>query len=187
MPPGDLVRAASEGDRAAWDALVERYTPMLWGIARGHRLDAHAAGDVVQTSWLRLVEHLDRLQEPDHVGAWLATTARRETLRVLRLAARQTPTEPDELPEPLPGPGPDARTLVAERDRALAGAFSRLSERCRLLLRLLLAEPTVPYAEIGAALDMPVGSIGPTRARCLAQLRQEAQVAGITDAASGSL
>jgi RNA polymerase sigma factor (sigma-70 family) len=133
---------------------------------------------VVQTTWLRLVEHLDRLQDPSRVGAWLATTARRECLRVLRDSARQVPTE--ELPETPVNAELDAALLAAERDRALWQAFGGLSERCQALLRILVADPPPSYEEIGAALDMPIGSIGPTRARCLERLRGLAETAGVT-------
>jgi RNA polymerase sigma factor (sigma-70 family) len=87
-----LVRAAAAGDEAAWGALVERFTPLLWATTRSYRLDRARAADVVQTCWLRLVENLDRVQEPERVGAWLATTARRECLRALRLEGRELPT-----------------------------------------------------------------------------------------------
>ena len=93
----ELVRAAAEGDQAAWNGLVDRYNGLVWSVARSHRLSMADASDVVQTTWLRLVEHLGRLQDPERVGAWLATTARRESLRALRHSARQVPTE--ELPD----------------------------------------------------------------------------------------
>src|SRR4051794_4119543 len=113
----DLVRAAAEGDRDAWDALVDRYNGLVWSVARSHRLSTVDASDVVQTTWLRLVEHLGRLQDPERVGAWLATTARRESLRTLRHSARQVPT--DEVPETPVDARPDAALLLEERDRAL--------------------------------------------------------------------
>lgn len=174
----DLVRAAAEGDQAAWNALVDRYNGLVWSVARSHRLGAADASDVVQTSWLRLVENLGRLQDPERVGAWLATTARRECLRTLRLSARQIPT--DELPETPTDARLDAALLVAERDRALWQAFGRLSERCRALLRILVADPPPSYEEVGAALDMPIGSIGPTRQRCLERLRGLAEGEGVS-------
>jgi RNA polymerase sigma factor (sigma-70 family) len=168
-----LVRDAAAGDQAAWNRLVERFNGLVWAVARAHRLAGADASDVVQTTWLRLVENLDRLQDPERVGAWLATTARRECLRTLRLTARVLPTETELLPDP----GTDAplgASLVAdERDRALWAAFGGLSERCQALLRLLVADPAPSYEEIAAAVGMPVGSIGPTRARALARLRAE--------------
>jgi RNA polymerase sigma factor (sigma-70 family) len=136
------------------------------------------ASDVVQTTWLRLVEHLGRLQEPERVGAWLATTARREALRALRHSSRQVPTE--ELPETPTETHLGAALLEAERDRALWQAFGGLSERCQTLLRILVTDPPPSYEEISAALDMPIGSIGPTRARCLERLRGLAEGEGVT-------
>jgi RNA polymerase sigma factor (sigma-70 family) len=174
----ELVAAAAEGDQVAWDGLVDRFNGLVWSVARAHRLSPVDAADVVQTTWLRLVEHLGRLQEPERVGAWLATTARRECLRVLRHSARQVVTE--ELPEQVSTEPPDAALLAEERDRALWQAFGGLSERCQTLLRILVAEPPPSYDEVSAALDMPIGSIGPTRQRCLERLRGLAEGEGVT-------
>jgi RNA polymerase sigma factor (sigma-70 family) len=168
-----LVRAASAGDRQAWNGLVREFGGMIWSIARGHRLRESDAADVSQATWLRLLEHLDRLHDPGCVGAWLATTARRECLRVLREGERRLllgdDTAEQECPDLLPG---DA-LLVTERDGALWEGFSRLRESDQALLRLLMTDPRPPYGEISAALDIPVGSIGPTRQRALKRLREE--------------
>src|SRR4051794_30382531 len=161
----ELVRAAAEGDQAAWHELVDRYNGLVWSVARAHRLSTVDASDVVQTTWLRLVENLDRLQEPERVGAWLATTARRESLRSLRFSARVVPTETELLPDPGTDAPAAAALLASERDRALWTAFGGLSKRCQVLLRLLVADPPPSYEDVGAALDMPIGSIGPTRQR----------------------
>jgi RNA polymerase sigma factor (sigma-70 family) len=174
----ELVRAAADGDQAAWNGLVDRYNGLVWAVARSFRLAPVDASDVVQTTWLRLVEHLDRLQDPERVGPWLATTARREALRTLRAGSRQVPTE--ELPDPGTDARLDAQLLVDERDRALWRAFAGLSDRCQTLLRILVADPPPSYEEIGAALDMPIGSIGPTRQRCLDRLRTLAEGEGVT-------
>src|SRR3954464_5181182 len=174
----ELVRAAAEGEQAAWNGLVERYNGLVWSVARAHRLSTADASDVVQTTWLRLVEHLGRLQDPERVGAWLATTARRECLRTLRHSARQVPTE--EVPEVVADAHVESALLVKERDRLLWQAFGGLSERCQTLLRILVADPPPSYEEIGAALDMPIGSIGPTRARCLERLRVLAEDEGVS-------
>ncbi len=174
----ELVRAAAEGDQAAWNGLVDRYNGLVWSVARSHRLAAADASDVVQTTWLRLVENLGRLQDPERVGAWLATTARRECLRTLRHSARLLPTE--ELPDEGVDARLDAALLVEERDRALWQAFGGLSDRCQALLRILVADPPPSYEDIGAALDMPIGSIGPTRQRCLERLRGLAEGEGVT-------
>lgn len=179
----ELVRAACDGDRQAWDELVSRFSGLVWSVARGHRLAPADASDVSQTTWLRLVENLGRLRDPDRVGAWLATTARNESLRVIRRSGRQVPTGLDEEGEaqddessPL-----DAALLAGERDEALWRAFSAISERCQVLLRMLIADPPPTYEDIGIALDMPVGSIGPTRARCLDSLRRKARITGAVD------
>jgi RNA polymerase sigma factor (sigma-70 family) len=173
-----LVRAAAQGDQGAWNRLVDRYNALVWSVARSFRLAPADASDVVQTTWLRLVENLGRLQEPERVGSWLATTARRESLRTLRLSARQTPT--DTLPETPVDVPLDAGLLASEREQALWSAFGGLSERCQGLLRLLVADPPPSYEEVSGALDMPIGSIGPTRQRCLERLRGLAEGAGVS-------
>lgn len=185
MDPADdgaLVRAAAAGDQAAWDALVKRFSGLVWSIARAHRLGPADAADVSQTAWLRLVENLGRLRDPDRVGAWLATTSRNECLRIIRRSGRQIPTDLDagidlEADEHL-APAVDTGLLAGERDAELWKAFSAISGRCQALLRLLIADPPPTYEEIGAVLDMPVGSIGPTRARCLEHLRRRAGITG---------
>lgn len=173
---GVLLRAAARGDERSWNALVDRYSGLVWAIARNHRLSAADADEVFQTTWLRLVEHATRVQDPAKVGGWLATTARHESLRLLRRSGRQIPMG-DDLPEPPQhAPAPDEDLLRSERDASLWSAFARLPERDQALLRLLTADPAPSYEEIGAALDMPIGSIGPTRARCLQRLRREAEL-----------
>lgn len=177
---GELVRAAAKGDRAAWDGLVERFGGLVWSIARAYRLSAADAGDVSQTAWLRLVENLDRIREPDRAGAWLAATTRNECLRIIRRSGRQVPTDMDaevDLADTTATP-PDAGLLASERDEALWQAFAGISERCQVLLRMLITDPPASYDEIGAALGMPIGSIGPTRARCLEHLRRKTGITG---------
>lgn len=179
-PAGALVHRAAAGESAAWEALVSRYTSLLWSVARAHRLDDATAGDVVQTCWLRLVEQLGRISDPDRVGAWLATTARRECLRLIRRSAREHATNDADLDRVDLAAAPvDAGLLLAERDAALWRAMDALGERCRQLLRILMADPPPSYDEVSAALDMPIGSIGPTRMRCLAKLRELAAAAGL--------
>ncbi|MGI5164044.1 RNA polymerase sigma factor [Spirillospora sp. CA-253888] len=160
--PGELVRRARDGDGAAWARLVEGYSDLLWSVARTAGLPDADAADAVQTTWLRLVEHLDRLREPDAVAGWLVTTARHESLRLLR-----------HRPPPPAGPsaaGSATEQVVLARESVcrVGSALRAMPPRCRDLLRLLAAAPS--YAELSAALDLPVGSIGPTRARCLAEL-----------------
>lgn len=178
MPEGprvvDLVARAREGDAGAWGQLVNRYAPLVWSICRQFRLQDAECEDVGQTVWLALVETLPQLREPAALPGWLATTTRRECLRVVEASrkwhARTTQIEteiPDEGLLPL-----DQGVLVEELEAALRGAFAQLEPQCQQLLALLMQTPRLSYAEISARLDMPIGSIGPTRARCLNRLRR---------------
>jgi RNA polymerase sigma factor (sigma-70 family) len=171
---GELVRQATGGDQSAWNVLVERYSGMLWSIARAYGLGTPDAMDVVQTTWLRLIENVDRLRDPDRVGTWLAITARRESLRAVRLLAKERAVPRRKAADPARPPidDPSEIAVARERQRLLVSTINRLPERCRRLIRLLTTVPAVSYAEISAALDMPIGSIGPTRARCLSQIRK---------------
>ena len=172
----DLVARVRAGDTAAWQSLTDRYTNLLWSVARSLQMSDADAADAVQTTWLRLVEHLGAIREPDHLGSWLATTVRRECYDIRRRAQRVRPGEPD-------GPGGwegvaaggdplDSALLVHERDAALWRAYQAMKPHCRRLLRVLMADPPPSYAEVAAALDIPIGSIGPTRQRCLRCLRE---------------
>jgi RNA polymerase sigma factor (sigma-70 family) len=174
----DLVAAAAIGNQEAWNALVDRFSGLVWSIARAHRLGDADAADVSQTTWLRLVEHLGRLRDPGSVGAWLATTARHECLRLIRQADRFLYDE-GALETADTDPLPEALLVASERQVALWRAIETLGDRCRSLIRVLMADPAPSYDEIAAALDMPIGSIGPTRARCLEQLRRRPEIAGI--------
>lgn len=181
-----LVARAAAGEQRAYDAIVERFAGLVWRIARNHRLRAADAADVSQTVWLRLVEQLDRIREPERLGSWLATTARNECLAVLRKGARAVPTEEATYAETATvhlgtTEAVDAERLEAdERRQAVREAFATLDERCRMLLSLLHNDPPATYDEITAALAMPTGSIGPTRQRCLAKLRHHPALARIT-------
>lgn len=165
------LRAAAGGDRRAWDGLVERYSGLVWAVARSHRLSHADAADVYQATWLRLVEHLDDIRDADRIGAWLATTARHEALALMRRTRRDMPVADFDASVADITAGVDERLLEAEEHKALWRAFGRLSGRCQQLLRVIFADPPPSYAEMSAALDIPVGSIGPTRARCLANLQ----------------
>jgi len=173
MSVSHLVTRAMDGDQRAWDDLIARYLGMVHAICRGYRLGAEDAADVNQVVWLRLVEHLSRIRSPGAVGGWIAATTRNECLRVLRASGRVVLTGDEASLDLLDvrDRGVDSGLLVYERDRALLTAFGQLGDRCQQLLRLLMADPAPSYDEIAAALDMPVGSIGPTRGRCLDQLR----------------
>lgn len=167
-----LVAAAAAGDRAAWGAIVTEYAGLVWAVARNFRLSASDAADVCQVTWLRLVENLDRIRDPAALGSWLATTARREAITLLRQRREVPLAEPEwAAAADEHEPPPWQPLLIGERDRELWHAFRRLSARCQEVLRLLVLEPADSYAAAAAALDMPVGSLGPTRARCLATLR----------------
>jgi RNA polymerase sigma factor (sigma-70 family) len=166
-----LVAKMRSDDPAAWAAVTDRYTNLLWYIARSMRLNEEDAADAIQTTWLRLVERIDTVRQPESIGSWLATTMRRECLAALRRRSRVVVMEawadvPDEA-DPL-----DDALLRTEQDSALWRSFRSLKPRCQSLLRVLMAEPPPGYAEVAAALDMPVGSVGPTRQRCLAALRE---------------
>ncbi len=166
-----LVLAARDGDEHAWRQIVARYIDLVWSIARGHALDHCDAADVTQTTWTRLHEHLPALREPDRLAQWLMTTARRESLRVLRERQRTVPEASPSRAEVVAAVDEDLPHLSEERDRTLWRAFRQLSPPCQTLLRALNADEPPSYADLSAALGMPIGSIGPTRARCLDRLR----------------
>jgi RNA polymerase sigma factor (sigma-70 family) len=192
---GQLVTSAASGDAGAWKVIVERFSGLVWSVVRAYRLGSADAADVFQTTWLRLAEHIGRIEQPDRVGAWLATAARRECLQCLRSAGRTVPTDDAsrlEGPPVLDNPT-EAAILRAEQQQedaaravALWRAVGLLSARCQQLLRILMASPPPSYAEIAAGLGLPVGSIGPTRARCLQTLREQLVATGITDSFSPS-
>jgi RNA polymerase sigma factor (sigma-70 family) len=162
--------AAVAGDRGAWDAIVSRYAGLVWAVARGQGLSAADAADVSQVTWLRLVENADRIRQPDALGSWLATTARRESITLLR-HRREVPQPEFQPAQVVDDRPPWQEVLVGERNQELWQAFRRLPERCQRLLWLLVVEGEGSYATVAAALDVPIGSLGPTRARCLATLR----------------
>jgi len=181
----DLVARAKDGDRQAWDALVERYAPLIWSICRRHRLGRADADDVGQSVWLRLVDQLDRVRDPAALPGWLATTARRECLRVL--CATQGPRatlyarDVESLPDERAGVA-DQGLLTAERHAALREAFGQLPPNGQQLMALLIADPPLPYADISAQLGIPVGSIGPNRSRYLDKMRRHPAIAALMNA-----
>ncbi len=168
-----LVDAAGAGDQSAWNCLVQQFGDMIWAIARAHRLCDADAADVSQATWVALLENLKQLNDPARVGAWLATTARRECLRVLRQGKRRVLFGGDGPEHESQEPHPGDALLITERDDALWRSFSCLRPSDQSLLRLVMADPRPPYEEISAALDMPIGSIGPTRQRALGRLREQ--------------
>jgi RNA polymerase sigma factor (sigma-70 family) len=174
MDISQLVRRAAMGDRSAWEHLVDQYSRLIWAMTRDFKLPESDAADVVQVTWLRLLEHIDRIEHPDRIGSWLATTARHECLRHVAARSRITLVRDDEMT--LDGAVPhqpeiDERLLADERAEAVRDALARLPSRWQKLLELLMADPPTSYVEISSQLGLPVGSIGPTRRRCLERLR----------------
>ncbi|MBJ6641327.1 MULTISPECIES: RNA polymerase sigma factor [unclassified Streptomyces] len=176
---GALVRSAVDGDAAAWKALVEGMSPLVWSVVRAHRLSDADAHEVYQTVWFRFAQHLHRLREPDKAGSWLASTARNECLKVLKGLTRLTLTDDPQVLDRASEERTPEQSLIdseeeaaqAERIRRLWQEFEALGERCRQLLRVLMASPPPSYLEVSAALGIAVGSIGPLRQRCLRRLR----------------
>ncbi len=176
-----LVARAGGGDQEAWNEIIERYSPLVWSICLRYELRRQEIDDVGQTVWLLLVENIGRLRESAALPGWLATTTRRECLRTLRVARRDPESLP---PESQDAPDPHAAVIEqdlieAERNAALRAAFAGLPDGCKELLSMLMADPPPGYARIGSTLGIPVGSIGPTRARCLERLRRSPHLAAV--------
>ena len=179
-----VIAAACRGDRSAWQTLVDRHDRVVVAICRAHRLSPQDVEDVRQTTWLRAVEHLPALKQPERMRAWLGTIARREALRVLEQAARVRPCD-DELIQRQPdgAPAPQEWVLARERRAAVDAAVTSLRDRDRALLRQLYSDGEPSYAEIGRSLRMPIGSIGPTRGRVLERLRRQQPIVELAAAA----
>ncbi|HLK01168.1 MAG TPA: sigma-70 family RNA polymerase sigma factor [Streptosporangiaceae bacterium] len=169
----ELVRGAAAGDLQAWERLVEQFARLIWSITGEFKLVESDAADVAQTTWLRLLEHIHRIEHPDRIGSWLAATARHECLRNLARQKRVLLGHDEEDLEGVAAHGPevDERLLADERAQVVREALSCLPGRWQQLLEMLMADPPASYAEISDRLGLPVGSIGPTRGRCLARLR----------------
>lgn len=177
----ELQKAAADGDEGAWRALVERYSPLVWSVSRACRLSHADAQDVHQFVWLTLTQHLSRINDPRSLGSWLYRVAKNESLRVVGQSERQVPT--DTLIEPVAfddATYADARVLLEERNAELWAAVELLPPRCRALLRALMAETQPSYREISSQFSIPIGSVGPTRLRCLERLRRTLAQTGIT-------
>lgn len=183
---GALVQSAVDGDAAAWKALVEGLSPLVWSVVRSHRLSEADAHEVYQTAWFRFAQHLGRIREPDKAGAWLASTARHECLKVLKSLRRLTPTDDPQLLDRVSEDRTPEQSFLdleeaaaqSERIRHLWQEFEELGERCRQLLRVLMSTPPPSYQEVSAALGIAVGSIGPLRQRCLRRLRARLEARG---------
>jgi RNA polymerase sigma factor (sigma-70 family) len=182
----DLVASASSGDSRAWDALVDRYAPLVRSICRKYQLGRTDADDVAQSVWLHLVDHLDHIRNAAALPGWLATTTRRECWRVMRTSA--TPQKiifdpnADRRRDEQCG-APDRLLLEAERHAAVREAVTHLPREGQALIAMLIADPPLPYAEISAKLGLPIGSIGPTRSRYLDKIRRYPAIAALIDAA----
>ncbi len=178
----DLVTRARAGEQQAWNALVERYAPLVWSICRRYRLSGADADDAGQAVWLHLVDKLDSIRNPAALPGWLATTTRRECIRVLHSARAAHPPgyvlDDANIPDKHAVLAED-ELLTAERQAALREAYTHLPPRCQQLLALLIEDPPVPYAHISARLGIPVGSIGPSRSRCLDRMRRYPAVAAL--------
>jgi RNA polymerase sigma factor (sigma-70 family) len=168
-----LVRRAAAGDKSAWEGLVDKYSRLIWAMTRDFRLTEMDAADVVQATWLRLLEHIDRIEYPERISSWLATTARHECLRHLAARKRVVFAQDQDVTFSDIGTQPelDERLLADERVREVRAALAQLPSRSQQLIELLMADPPVSYVEISSKLGVPVGSIGPTRGRCLERLR----------------
>lgn len=167
------VERARDGERGALDEVVRELNPLLWHVARAQGLGVEEAADVVQTTWLELIRRLHEIRSPQALTGWLVTTTRREAWHVReRSRRRESDTTAVLEAAPDPGPEPHERLLSDERDRVLWRHFQRLSERCRALLRVVAEVDRPDYSVVAEALAMPRGSIGPTRGRCLAKLRE---------------
>lgn len=181
----ELIAACRAGEQTAWEALVQRYQRLVFAIPRRSGMDEDQAAEVFQRTFVKLVDNLDRIAQPDRLAAWLTTTAKRETWRFSRreresvgLPGMGDDDEQIELPDDSPLPGEDL--IALERQHTVRAALATLDERCRTLLTLLYYRPEPPaYTEIARQLGTSEGSIGPTRARCLQKLRKALAEAGL--------
>jgi len=178
-----LVAGASSGDQSAWYEIVERYSPLVWGICARFQLNNHDREDVAQNVWLLLVEQLGKLREPAALPGWLATTTHRECLRVVTAARKseQRGTKLDDELQFVDDTVIEEEILMAERNAALREAFAELPPRCQRLLAMLVDDPPHSYAQISETLDIAVGSIGPQRARCLERLRKSRALSALAE------
>jgi RNA polymerase sigma factor (sigma-70 family) len=183
----DLVTRARKGDQQAWDVLVERYSPLIWSICRHYRLSRADAEDVGQRTWLQLVNHLGAIREPAALPGWLTTTTRRECNQIVHAArGRQAGQLLDENIPDKQIRTAEQELLAAERHAALREAFTCLSPSRQQLMAMLIEDPPLPYTEISAKLGIPVSSIGPTRRRCLDQIRHHPAIAALIEGEDGT-
>ncbi|OLR90778.1 RNA polymerase sigma factor [Actinokineospora bangkokensis] len=186
MDVGGVVIRAAGGDQGAWRELVGRYSGMVWAVARAHRLGSADAADVSQATWVALAEGIGGLRAPERVGAWLATTARRECLRVIREGRREALTaEWHSVPDVDERWRPEEVVLRTDRDDVLWRAFGSLGERCRRLLGLHAFAPELSRAELAGALGLAGSGLSKTKTRCLDVLRRRLAVMGLPEEAAG--
>jgi RNA polymerase sigma factor (sigma-70 family) len=171
-----MVKGAKRGDAASWNALVARFTARVRANARRHRLAPHDVDDVTQTTWLRLLEHIGSVREPAALGAWLETTAQRESLRVIRRSKRERAIEKRLEHEETVEPVAERALVAAERKAALTASVERLPPRQRELIGLMVSQPSMSYTDVAKTLGAPIGSIGPTRARSFERLRRDPEL-----------
>lgn len=170
----DLLMGIRAGNSAAWEEVVRRYSGVVFAAVRAFRLQDADVLDAVQMTWLRLAENAHRVQQPERLAGWLTTTARRECLHILRQQAKQTPAPADSVVESVadPGIGPEQRVIEGDTAHTLWNLVGELSPLRRSLLRTLFTDKPLSYSEVARAAGIPVGGIGPTRARALRQLRR---------------
>ena len=184
-PVTDLVPRARNGDKQAWDALVDRYAPLIWSICRRNHLSRAGAIEAGHGVWRQLAEQIADGRDPATIPSWLATTTQRECCRVRR-AAHPPQTARQALADQITPDGQTAiaeqELVLAERNAALRAAFIRLPASCQQLLALLLEQPPIPDTQISATLGIPAASIGPNRARCLELLRHDPAIAALLNA-----
>lgn len=181
----EMVRAAAGGSQQAWDRLVERFMPLVISVTRGFHLSSKDVEDISQNVWLRLIEHIAALREPRALPGWIATTTRREAIRVLRSRMKANPVDPGAggpLDRDAESISVDDRLLHAERHRALINGLAELPETQRRLLELMVVDPPLTYQEISIRLHVPIGSIGPTRNRALTRLRSSGPIQSLLGA-----
>ncbi|WP_018684781.1 RNA polymerase sigma factor [Actinokineospora enzanensis] len=182
----DILRQALDGDQDAWRCLVDRYGPMIWRVARAHRLRKHDAADISQTTWAALAQHGRRIHSPERLATWLTTTARRECARLIDRGHREIPAgwrNWDDLPDGKDGP--EVIALRGERDTLLWRAFTALPGRCQQLLGLLAFAPELSYPQLARAVGLADTSVGRSRTRCLDILRRKITILGVPNGAVG--
>lgn len=166
-----VLDQAIRGDQDSWNRLINQFSPLVRSVVSGYRLDHETAADVCQTVWMRLYENAARIRKPEALAGWLATTARNEALRCIRGLQRSRPVGvlADEVD--LNAPSPDERAIDDETLADVMSAFGCLSDESKQLMRLLVASPPLPYRDIADRVGRPVGSIGPTRSRCIETMK----------------